>query len=186
MVTTRAFWRSRPLLAVSAALVVIAAGFAAWTGWSWYDAEHSGSVTGARVRDEVLREGQQAVQNFNTLDYRHLDQGLNLWEESSTGTLRSQITAGRARFEQQIRKARTVSTATVLDAALTALNRQAGTARLIVALQITVRPQAGPPTTKQSRLEGTLQRTSSGWKLASLGQVPVGTAAPSPGPSPSG
>jgi Mce-associated membrane protein len=186
VVTTRAFWQSRPLLAVSAALVVIAAGFAAWTGWSWYDAGHSGSVTGARVRDEVLREGQQAVQNFNTLDYRHLDQGLNLWEESSTGTLRSQIAAGRARFEQQIRKARTVSTATVLDAALTALNRQAGTARIIVALQITVRPQAGAPTTKQSRLEGTLQRTSSGWKLASLGQVPVGTAAPSPGPSPSG
>jgi Mce-associated membrane protein len=186
VVTTRASWRPGPLLAVSIALVIIAAACAGWFGWSWYNAEHSGSAAGARVRDEVLREGQQAVQNFNTLDYRHLDQGLNLWEESSTGTLHGQIAAGRAQFEQQIRKAKTISTATILDAALTSLNQPARTARIIVALQITVRPQTGPSTTKQSRLAGTLQRTPSGWKLASLGQVPVGTTAPSPGPSPSG
>ena len=125
------------------ALVVIAAGFAGWTGWSWYHAEHSGSVAGAQVRDQVLREGQQAVQNFNTLDYRRLDQGLNLWESSSTGTLHSEIASGRAQFEQQIRKARTVTSATVLEAALTSLDQQAGTANIIVALQITVKPQAG-------------------------------------------
>jgi Mce-associated membrane protein len=168
---------------VAVALVIIAAGFAGWTGWSWYHAQHSGSVAGARVRDQVLREGQQAVQNFNTLDYHHLDQGLNLWEASSTGTLHREIASGRAQFEQQIRKARTVTTATVLEAALTSLDQQADTANIIVALQITVKPPAGTPTTKQSRLEGTLQRTSSGWKLSALGQVPTGTAAPGSGPS---
>src|SRR5436305_1888531 len=125
VVTTRAFWRSRPLLAVSVALVIIAAGFAAWSGWSWYQAGHSGSAAGARVRDEVLREGQQAVQNFNTLDYRRLGHGLNLWEASSTGTLHGQIASGRARFEQEVRQAKTVTTATVLEAALTSLNQQA-------------------------------------------------------------
>jgi Mce-associated membrane protein len=186
VVTTRAFRRPGPLLAVSIALVIIAAACAGWFGWSWYSAGHSGPAAGARVRDEVLREGQQAVQNFNTLDYRHLDQGLNLWEESSTGTLHSQIAAGRAQFEQQIRQAKTISTATILDAALTSLNQRARTARIIVALQITVKPQTGPATTKQSRLAGTLQWTRSGWKLATLGQVPVGTAAPSAGPSASG
>lgn len=163
-------------------LVVIAAGFAGWTGWSWYQARHSGSVAGARVRDQVLREGEQAVQNFNTLDYRHLDQGLNLWESSSTGTLHSEIASGRAQFEQEIRKARTVTTATVLDAALTSLDQQARTANIIVALQITVQPPTGSPTTKQSRLEGTLKLTSGGWKLSTLGQAPVGTPAPSTSP----
>ena len=56
----------------------------------------------------------------------------------------------------------------------------------MVALQITVKPATGAATTKQSRLEGTLQRTDSGWKLSSLGQVPVGTtgSATSPGTSP--
>ena len=183
MVTTRAFLRSNPLTAVAIALVVIAAGFAGWAGWSWYQARHSGSVAGARLRDEVLREGQQAVQDFNTLDYRRLDQGLNLWESSSTGTLHREIVSGRTQFEQQIRKSRTVTSATVLEAALTSLDQRAHTANIFVALQITVKPQAGAASTKQSRLEGTLQQTSSGWKLSALGQVPTGTTAPSPGPS---
>ena len=103
MVATRAFLRSSPLTAVAIALVVIAAGFAGWTGWSWYQARHSGSVAGARVRDQVLREGQQAVQNFNTLDYRRLDQGLNLWEASSTGTLHREIASGRTQFRKSVR-----------------------------------------------------------------------------------
>jgi Mce-associated membrane protein len=183
VVTTRAFLRSSPLTAVAIALVVIAAGFAGWAGWSWHQARHSGSVAGARLRDQVLREGEQAVQDFNTLDYRRLDQGLSLWESSSTGTLHREIASGRAQCEQQIRKARTVTTATVLEAALTSLDQPAHTASIIVALQITVKPQAGSPTTKQSRLEGTLQQTSSGWKLSTLGQVPTGATAPSPGPS---
>ena len=92
MVATRALRRPGPLLTVAITLVVIAAGFAGWFGWSWYNAEHSGSSSGAGARDEVLREGEQAVQNFNTLDYRSLDQGLNLWQASSTGTLHSEIT----------------------------------------------------------------------------------------------
>jgi Mce-associated membrane protein len=186
VVTTRALRRPGPLLTVAITLVVIAAGFAGWFGWSWYNAEHSGSTAGARARDEVLREGEQAVQNFNTLDYRSLSQGLNLWQSSSTGTLHSEITRGRVTFEQEIRKAKTVTTATVLDAALTSLNQEAGTANIMVALQITVKPATGAATTKQSRLEGALQRTDSGWKLSSLGQVPIGTtgSATSPGTSP--
>lgn len=163
------------------ALVVIAAGCAGWFGWSWYHARHSGSVASARLRDQVLREGEQAVQNFNTLDYRHLSQGLSLWESSSTGTLHGEITSGQAQFEQAVGKAKTVTTATVLDAALTSLNQQ--TASIIVALQITVKPQTGAATTKLSRLEGALQQTGSGWKLSGLAQVPVGTAGPSTAPS---
>ena len=46
----------------------------------------------------------------------------------------------------------------------------------MVAAQITVTPVSGSPVTKQSRLLGTLTRTSSGWKLSALGQVPVGAA----------
>jgi Mce-associated membrane protein len=186
VVTTRAFRLSNPLLAVAIALVVIAAGCAGWFGWSWYHAEHSGSVASARLRDQVLQQGEQAVQNFNTLDYRNLSQGLSLWRSSSTGTLRTEITRGQAQFEQAVRNARTVTTAQVLDAALTSLSPQAGTACIIVALQITVKPQTGLATTKLSRLQGTLQRTSSGWKLSTLGQVPVGTAGPSTGQSSSG
>lgn len=164
------------LVYVAIALVVIAAACAGWFGWSWYHSTHSASLSSARVRDQALQQGEQAVQNFNTLDYRTVAVGLDLWQQSSTGALLHEITAGRTQFEQEIRKARTVTNATILDAALTSLNTQAGTAQIIVALQITVKPPTGSPTTKQSRLEGSLVRTTSGWKLSALGQVPVASA----------
>lgn len=169
--------RLDPLLAASAALPLAAAVFAGWSGWSWHSASHAPALAAGRARDEVLQAGEQAVQNFNTLDYRKVAQGLSLWEQSSTGGLRAQIVAGHAQFEQQIRQARTVTTAKILDAALTALNVRAGTASIIAAVQITVTAPHGSPVVKQSRQEGSLTRTPTGWKLSALGQAPVSGAA---------
>jgi len=168
---------SDPLLASALVLVVLAAAFAGWAGWSWYSAAHAGPPASAELRDQVLQAGEQAVQNFNTLDYRKVTQGLNLWEQSSTGTLHDEIVAGRGQFIRQIQQTKTVTTARILDGALTSLNAQAGTASLIVAVQITVTPASGSPVTKQSRLAGRLTRVQGGWKLSALGQVPVGAAA---------
>jgi Mce-associated membrane protein len=63
----------------------------------------------------------------------------------------------------------------VLDGALTSLDQQNNTADIIVALQVTVTAAKGSPATKRERVEGTLSKTASGWKLSSLGLVPVGT-----------
>ena len=176
-------WASEPLAATALVLVVLAAVFAGWSGWSWYRA--SGPPSSTQLRDQVLQDGEQAVENFNTLDYRKVAAGLALWEQSSTGPLHAEISAGRPQFERQIQQTKTITTARILDGALTALNARAGTASIIVAVQITVTPAHGSPVTKQSRLAGTLTRTSSGWKLSALGQVPVG-AASNGGKSPSG
>jgi Mce-associated membrane protein len=166
-----------PLVASAAALVLIAAAFAGWSGWSWYSAAHGGGdTTLSQARDQALQDGEQAIQNFNTIDYRTVAQGISLWEQSSTGALRSQVAASRAAFESQVRQARTVSSARILDGALTALNARAGTATIITAVQLTVIPPTGSPAVKQERLTGQLIRTRSGWKLSSLGQVPVGAA----------
>ena len=167
---------SEPLVATAVVLAALAALFAAWSGWSWYRASTAGPPSGAQLRDQVLQAGEQAVQNFNTLDYRNVAAGLALWEQSSTGPLHTEISTGRAQFEQQIQQTKTITTARVLDGALTALNPRAGTASIIVAVQITVTPANGSPVTKQSRLVGTLAKTASGWKLSQLGQVPVGAA----------
>jgi Mce-associated membrane protein len=170
-------WLAEPLVATALVLAVLAAVFAAWSGWSWYRASSAGPPPGAQLRDQVLQAGEQAVQNFNTLDYRHVAAGLALWEQSSTGPLHTEITAGRTQFERQIQQTKTITSARILDGALTALNPRAGTASIVVAVRITVTPANGSPVTKQSRLAGTLTRTSSGWKLSQLGQVPVGAAA---------
>src|SRR6516162_7210997 len=183
-VTTRPGLRGRvsdPLVATAAVLAVLAAVFAAWSGWSWYRASNAGPPAGAQLRDQVLQAGEQAVQNFNTLDYRKVAAGLALWEQSSTGPLHAEISTGRAQFERQIKQTKTITTARILDGALTALNPRAGTASLIVAVQITVTPASGSPVTKQSRLAGQLTRVRGGWKLSALGQVPVGAAANSSG-----
>jgi Mce-associated membrane protein len=166
--------RRDPLLMTASALLAVAVVFAAWAGWSWLTAPRGPAAAG--VRDTALREGEQAVLNFNTLDYRTVSQGLNLWEQSSTGALHSEIASGRSAFSQEIEQARSVTTAKILDAALTSLNAGKGTASIIVAIQITVTPAKGSASTKQSRQEGVLTRTPSGWKLSSLGQVPVGAA----------
>ena len=174
-------WLTDPLFATALVLVVIAAVFAGWAGWSWYSAAHAGPSASAQLRDRVLQAGEQAVQNFNTLDYRKVTQGLALWEQSSTGTLHDEIVAGHAQFARDIQQTKTVTTARILDGALTSLNARSGTANIIVALQITVTPVKGAPVTKQSRLAGRLTRTTAGWKLSALGAVPVGAAAGSTG-----
>ena len=170
-------WRANPLVATAVILAALAALFAGWSGWSWYRASAAGPPPDAQLRDQVLQAGEQAVQNFNTLDYRKVATGLALWEQSSTGPLHTEISKGRAQFERQIQQTKTITTARILDGALTALNPRAGTASIIVAVQITVTPANGSPVTKQSRLVGTLAKTASGWKLSQLGQVPVGAAA---------
>jgi Mce-associated membrane protein len=170
-------WLAQPLVATALVLAVLAAVFAAWSGWSVYRASNAGPPASEQIRDQVLQAGEQAVQNFNTLDYRKVAAGLALWEQSSTGALHTEIASGRAQFTQQIAQTKTVTTARILDGALTALNPQAGTASIMAAVQITVTTAGGSPVTKQSRLLGTLARTPSGWKLSALGQVPVGAAA---------
>jgi Mce-associated membrane protein len=164
-----------PGLALPALLALAAAVFAAWAAWSWLSAPRAPAA--ASVRDQALRAGEQAVLNFNTLDYRHLAQGVALWEQSSTGALHAEIVAGRAAFEQQVAQAKTVTTARILDGALTGLDVAAGRADVIVAVQITVTPAHGAAAVKQSRLTGQLTRTAAGWKLSALSQVPVGAAA---------
>jgi Mce-associated membrane protein len=169
-------WLAEPVVATALVLAVLAALFAAWSGWSWYRVSTAGPPPDAQLRDQVLQVGEQAVQNFNTLDYRKVAAGLALWEQSSTGPLHTEIIKGRTQFERQIQQTKTITTARILDGALTALNPRAGTASIIAAVQITVTPANGSPVTKQSRLVGTLAKTASGWKLSQLGQLPVGAA----------
>lgn len=167
----------RRLLLVSALILALVAGGAAgWTGWSWWSAAHDESLRYSHTRDEVLRTAGQAIQNLNTLDYRTAESGIDLWVESTTGPLRDQLTQGRQNFLAQIQKAKTITEAKILDSAVTELDDRAGKASVIAAIELTVTPATGRPTTKRERLAGQLTRTGSTWKLSSIGQVPVSAA----------
>ncbi|GGS75179.1 membrane protein [Streptomyces tanashiensis] len=173
----RASAGNRPALAVALVLTLVAGGFAAWEGRSWYAAAHDDSAAYAAQRDRALAAGEQAVQNLNTLDHRRVDQGLDLWETSTTGELHEQLVDGRTEFTSQVKTAKTVTTARVLSGAVTELDDRAGRARLLVALRITVTTPDSKSTEKDSRMLGELTRTDGQWKLSALGQAPVGGTA---------
>jgi Mce-associated membrane protein len=149
---------------------------ACWSGWSWYAAAHDGEAAFSRLREHVLGEGARAVQNLNTLDYRDLERGLDLWEGSTTGELHRQITGDRAAFERQVVKAKTVTGAQVLDGAVAELDERAGRARLLFAVRMTLAPPGAEPVDKRMRLIAELARTSGGWKVSALSRAP-GSAA---------
>ncbi|MGW0780966.1 nuclear transport factor 2 family protein [Streptomyces sp. NPDC002913] len=165
---------TNPLRAAAVALTAVAAVAAGWGGWSRYDAAHDASAAYAQARDDALAAGEQAVQNMNTLDHAKLADGLDSWEDSTTGDLHKQLVDGRDAFVKQIEEARTVSTAKVLSGAVTELDDRAGKAGVMVALRVTVTAPEGEPAVKESRMLGQLTRTSEGWKLSALGQAPVG------------
>ena len=174
-----------PLVAVPTALAIAAAACAAWFGYSWYSASHSSSLADARARDLVLQSGEQAVLNLNTLNYHQATQGLQLWLQSSAGSLHSGLAGNLTAEEEAIEETGRSTTARVLDGAVTALNTSAGTASIMVALDVYVTQAKGSSYTLSQSEIGQMQLTSSGWKLTALGDAPEpSTTSPTPTPSP--
>lgn len=180
----------KPLLAALTVLVLAAAACAAWFGSSWLSAARSATLAEARTRDTVLQQAEQAVLNFNTLNYHHAAQGLQIWLASSTGELHAELAQNLSQEVQLVQERKTITTARVLVGAVTQLATGPGTATVMVAVVVTVTPSKGSPFNESESEEGQLNRTSSGWKLSALGYPPgtagTGGSSSSPSPSPSG
>ncbi|WP_019630055.1 nuclear transport factor 2 family protein [Actinomadura atramentaria] len=163
-----------PLVLVALTVTVIAAVAAAWFGWSYYSASHDDTIAYARTRDEVLRAADQGIINLNTLDYRSVDAGLKVWQDSTTADLYDQIVQGRDEMRASIQKGKTNSSAKILESALTELDSHAGKAAVMAAVRVTVTADGGRSSTRTSRMLGQLTKTPTGWKLSALQQAPTG------------
>lgn len=172
--TTAARGRSRVVALVVSILLAVSVLTAGYFGTSWALAANDDSVSYATERDEALRVGSQAVINFNTLDYKELEHGLDLWEKSSTGVLHEEVVRGRKSNAEEIKKAKSTTEASILDAALTTLDQKAGKATMIVVVKIVVTPEGKKSVEKRNRYEAQLKREGQQWKLSGLGAVPVG------------
>ncbi|MHA6801352.1 hypothetical protein [Bounagaea algeriensis] len=150
----------------------------AGTGIAWAVSAHDSEVQRAQVRDEALQAGQAAVANFNSLDHRKLQQGLDRWEQSSTGALHQEVQQGRQQYAEQIKQRKSITEAKVLDAGLTELDEQSGKARMITVVQVTVRAERQQPSTQRHRYAAQLSRDGEDWKLARISQVPNGAQEP--------
>jgi Mce-associated membrane protein len=170
--------RRRPSRAVliTAGLLVIAVAFAGWAGFLWLRASGDDRHAYVADRDAVLQTGYHDIATLTSLDYRQPDASLKRWSDASTGTLHEQLAQTSQPTKEQLTAAKTVTTGTVVDASVTELDARAGTATLIASVQVVVTPVSGKAVTKRNRLRADLTRTADGWKLSSLGQVPMGGA----------
>ncbi|MCT2586075.1 hypothetical protein JT362_23430 [Actinophytocola sp. S1-96] len=157
------------------ALAVAALAFAVWGGWTWWQASTDESVEFARTRDEVLATGRSHVTLLTTLDSSDVDAGIDRWLDVSTGALRDELESTDRKTRETLAKGGTVATGRVLDAAVSELNTRAGTAQLLVSVEIATSTAGGPETTKRNRFVAGLTRTDHGWLLSALDQVPLGT-----------
>ena len=153
--------------------VVLAALAAAALGALWALAATSGSLELARDRDAVLVDARQAAINLNTLDYRNAAAGLDLWQQSSTGQVLTEFEQNRDQYAKLVQESRRATVATVPAAAVTELDEQAGVARVLVAVDVTVTvtPEGQAPAVTRQRLQVEMTRTPSGWKASLLSPV---------------
>ncbi len=140
-------------------------------GVLWVLALSSGSLALARDRDAVLVDARQAAINLNTLDYRNVDAGLDLWQQSSTGSVLAEFQQNRDQYAKLVQESKRTTVATVPDAAVTELDERAGVARVLVAVDVTVTPDGQPPAVTRQRLQMEMTRTPDGWKVSKLSPV---------------
>ena len=179
-----------PLRIVTLAITVpavLAVGTAGWFGVSWYRAAHDELLAGGIARDTVLQDAQQATINLNTLDFRRVQDGLTLWEQSAIGSLLDEVRANRATYAQAITDSKTTTTARALDGAVAELDERAGTARVLVGVDVTSAREGAESSCVRRRIQLEMRRADTGradtvWKVDKL--APVGAANPVPGACP--
>jgi Mce-associated membrane protein len=154
-----------------AALVALATVAALFFGGQWVLALGDEDLELSAQREAVLIDARQAAINLNSLDHRNVAAGLDLWEQTSTGTLLDEFRANRAEYEQVVTQAQRVTVATVQDAAVAELDVRAATARVLVAIDVEVRPEGQNPVITRQRLQLEMTRTDQGWKASRVAPV---------------
>lgn len=178
-------WRGGPLRVatlVVAVLALLACVLAGWFGVSWFRAAHDESLALGMVRDTALQDAQQAAINVNTLDHRRVQDGLELWEQSATGAALEEFRTNREANVRTATDSKTSSTARVRDGAVADLNDFAGTARVLVGVDVTYTPEQREPSCVRQRLRLEMKRTPDGWKIEKI--APIGVLGRMPGACP--
>ncbi|MGW4732910.1 hypothetical protein ACWEQC_27655 [Streptomyces shenzhenensis] len=165
----------RPARIIAAAGLALALGFCGTGAWSYAQARGDDGLAYGRERDAALADGRRALAVLNTLDASSRERaraGIRAWRAASTGPLRDELGRTEPRTGASAR-------GTVTEAAVTALDPRAGTAKLIAAVRVEVTPAGSKtPTTDRKRLEAVLARTAPGeWKVQALSAVPVARTA---------
>ncbi|MFJ3929136.1 hypothetical protein [Streptomyces sp. NPDC090029] len=154
--------------AAARAALALAALLCSFAGWTYAQTRGDEDLAHARAREAVLADATRRVAELTSFDADAPGAARESWLRASTGALREELARAGAGTGPTAR-------AHVTAAAVTALDRRAGTAELIATVEVETRPEGeGAAHTERKRLEALLDRTGGGWKPRSLAAVPVG------------
>jgi Mce-associated membrane protein len=151
------------VLAVAAVLSVLAALF---SGWSWWRAASDDSFARGRDRDAVLAAAGPELVTLNTIDYRSAGAAVDRWIAATTGQYGKDLSGDRQVQIDRATTARTVSTASLVQAAVTEISDDS--ARLLAVLDVRVSTGGGAVSPRLNRLTVDVARSSDGWKIAGV------------------
>ncbi|MGW5176907.1 hypothetical protein ACWERY_21475 [Streptomyces sp. NPDC004082] len=168
--------------ALAGAGLAVALAFCATGAWTYAQARSDDTLAYGRARDTALDDGRHALAVLNTLDastQKRAEVGVRAWRTVATGPLRDELGTTRARQGPSAR-------GTVTEAAVTALDTRAGTAKLIATVRVDVTPVGSRTATPQrKRLEAVLARDGDGrWRVRALGAIPQAGDGASESPAP--
>ncbi|MEV6875068.1 hypothetical protein [Amycolatopsis sp. NPDC051128] len=152
-------------LVVAAVLAVLAAAF---SGWTWWRAASDDSAARGRERDAVLAAAGPALVTLNTIDYRSAGADVDRWIAATTGQYGTDLSGDRQLQIDRAGTARTVSSASLVQAAVTEIDVDAGSARLLAVLDVRVSTAGSAAVPRMNRLTVDLQRSANGWKVAGV------------------
>lgn len=153
------------LLVVLAVVSILAAAF---TGWSWWRAAADDSYARGRERDAVLAAAGPQLVTLNTIDYRTAAADVDRWIAATTGQYGKDLTGDRQLQIDRASSARTVSTASLVQAAVTEIDVSRGAARLLAVLDVRVSTGGGAVSPRLNRLTVDVLRSPSGWKVSGV------------------
>lgn len=151
------------VLVVAAVLSVLAALGA---GCSWWRAASDDAAARGRDRDAVLAAAGPELVTLNTIDYRSAGADVDRWIAATTGQYGKDLAGDRQVQIDRATTARTVSTASLVQAAVTEI--AADSARLLAVLDVRVSTGGGAVTPRLNRLTVDVARSASGWKIAGV------------------
>lgn len=162
----------QPVVARAVVVIMLAGAAAVWFGVRLTTSMSGEEISVAQSRTEAVDQGSRAVVALNSLDYRNPAGGVKAWTAHSTGLLHGQIQSSRRDIARAVQQRKTITTATVVQAALAEFDQNR--ARLMAVVDVRVQRHDGKRVTKRARLLGELERAGGGpWKLSALIPVPV-------------
>ena len=141
-------------------------------GVLWLVAELDGNRGLAETRDAVAKAGNDAVVAYTEVDYQHVDDYFNRVKAVSNADMAKQITDAEPTYKKALTDQKTKVTTTVQDIAVEELDDHDGKAKFLAAIT-TNSTTGGKSGTKVLRLEVSMDRVGSDWKLSGIDSVPL-------------